>query len=154
MEEKRDTPTDLASSRQQLGDTDTLALSTRNTANDVVTDLRVDRVLQSEEGEEDVALAVDGVVARPNTRVRSGSAGGGGEGEGLTDGKVRKMVVVLGKVGSVTLVVLAHLRRRDAVVRDLAFHRFERLGVVREGLEEGSATGSGPVFDKKKVSAT
>jgi hypothetical protein len=73
-------------------------------------------VLQSEEGEEDVALAVDSIVARTDTSVGSGSAGGGGEGEGLTDGKVRKMMVVLRKVCSVTLVMLAHLRRRDAVV--------------------------------------
>lgn len=79
----------------QLGDRHSLALSSAHASHDVVSDLCVERVAQTEESDQNLARIVDGLSASTETSSRSGSSGSGGEIEGLPDGEIGKVVVVL-----------------------------------------------------------
>jgi len=107
----------LGSSRHHLSDRNSLAFSveeqsgsvgrkdwgrkrrpsspSRHSTNDVVADLGVEGVAQTEEGDEDVASLGDGLLAGADTSAGGRSTSSSGESQGLADGQVREMVVVL-----------------------------------------------------------
>lgn len=72
-------------SRQELGDRNTLALSSRDTANVVVTDFCVVRVPQSKERSENVSATLDRLLPRIDTTFLCGSTRGRSERESLLD---------------------------------------------------------------------
>lgn len=86
---------DLAARSQELGDGDALALAAGYAADDVVSDFGVERVLEPEERQEYVALALYRLLARVDASSDGGRARGRGEAERLADRQVRQVVVVL-----------------------------------------------------------
>lgn len=82
-------------SREKSGPKTTPSSPSGNSSNDVVSDLGVEGVAQTEKSDQDVASLGDSLLASADTSAGSGSTSGSGEGQSLADGQVRKVVVVL-----------------------------------------------------------
>ena len=86
---------DLGARREQLRDGDTLALTARDSTDDVVADFGVVRVLEAEESEQDVALVVDRLLTRTDTSGSRRSPGRRGERQRLSNGKMGEVLRVI-----------------------------------------------------------
>lgn len=133
----------------EFSDGDPLAFSSRDSSDDVVSDLRVEGVAKTKEVDEYVPRLGDGLLTSSDSSTGGLDSRRGSKGEGLSDGQVGEVLVVLDggnrcqsslgtqarrthlwEVHNVALVVLDHLGRGDSIVGDLSLDRSEPFGAV------------------------
>lgn len=103
------------STRQgSLGDGNSLALTTRNSSDVLVTHSSVDGVRNTKHGHDDVSqMGGKGIPAEALGKV-SGLSGSSGKSEGITNTQLREVDIYLGGVDGFTTVVAVHLFGRNS----------------------------------------
>lgn len=132
---------DAATHGHCFRDRDTLLLSTTDTTDGVVSNIRIERVPQTQngggQGSHEVCVLSTGL----------GDSGLGctccsGEGEGLSDGEGGEMDIVLGAILHVATIVLSDFLRRQGIVMDIAINVVVLAALVGQILEEGATSRS------------
>ncbi|KAH3662467.1 hypothetical protein OGAPHI_005719 [Ogataea philodendri] len=132
---------DFGSAQRELGSGNTLTLTTRNTLDEVVTDLGVESVRKTVCGHINLGH-VDGIVVGRHT-LRSVLWGlqPSSKLQGLTNSKLRVVLVVFGRKRDFSLVVLDDIFWSEAVVGDDTFgSNFETKSLRSDGFQEGGTS--------------
>ena len=124
-----------------LSNTDTFTLSATDPANEVVSNLRVHRVRQTEDGHDDIAHVLSVLLAGDARHAIPGSASECSEPESVPDSKLGKMDVGLGVVNDFAAEVVVHHVRRDALILDVGVPvDKEAVRLAGDGFQEGRTT--------------